>query len=328
MKKVSYQSPTRIDLAGGTLDCWPLYCLFGGAKTINLGIDVKTEVHLSSNDQEKILVICPDLKYQKSFNSWLDLLGCPDNELTLLKPHISYWKPDGVTIELHSESPIGGGLGGSSSLCISLIKAFTDFYDKNLSDWEMVSLARDLETQILGKPAGTQDYIPALKGGLCLIDYKMGSVEWESPTIDMSPLESCLSLVYTGQPHHSGLNNWEIIKGALEGDEKVLGALNQINQVAEQMSSLVKNFDIEEMGRLFTNEFSARMELSTSYINERILKLKELALDSGAKAIKVCGAGGGGCVLVLSPPEVKKKVEGHLSEADFSVLDYKIWRLH
>ena len=151
MSIVEAVSPTRIDLAGGTLDCWPLYALVGGSRTINFGIDIVTKASLIPRSDKNVVVNCVDLDYSKTFDSLKSLLSSKDKELTILKPQLEYWHPEeGFEISLTSESPVGGGLGGSSSLTISMIKVFKEWLGRDLQENEMVSLARDIETSILG----------------------------------------------------------------------------------------------------------------------------------------------------------------------------------
>src|SRR4029078_6289298 len=102
-----------------------------------------------------------DMRYQKKFTDLNEVLSCPDPELKLVQKQLSYWKPTkGFYLETFSESPIGGGLGGSSSLSISLIKAFSEWMGVTLNLYDSVVLSHNLEAQVLHKMTGTQDYFP------------------------------------------------------------------------------------------------------------------------------------------------------------------------
>lgn len=322
--KIQKQSATRVDLAGGTLDCWPLHLLVGDCVTINLAISITTHAHLETRSDPKIQVHVRDLNYQNSFENLAEFLACQDADLRLVQKHVAYWKPEqGFNLETFSESPVGGGLGGSSSLSISLIKAFADWNQKSLDMYESVLLAHNIEAQVLGKMTGTQDYYPAVQPGLNAIHYTPSGEKLEKIHTDDEFWDGHLSLVYTGQPHQSGLNNWQVIKAALDGDKKTLQALADIRLVSWDVYAAIKSQEWSALPGLFDREFEARIRLAKSFSSPEIDRLRDVALKSGALAVKICGAGGGGCVLVWSHPDCKQKVETGCREQGFEVLGVK-----
>lgn len=322
--KITKKSCTRVDLSGGTLDCWPLFLLVDGCVTVNLSISVYTQVSLLERSDQKIELNMRDLRYQRSFSNLDALLECQDPELKLVQKQLAFWRPKkGFELETFSESPIGGGLGGSSSLSISLIKAFSDWMGEKPDLYQSVNLSANLEAQVLHKMTGTQDYFPALSNGLNAIHYTPRGARLETLTSDAEFWNGHLSLVYTGQPHHSGLNNWAVIKAALEQDGGTLKALRDIRDVSWDLYNSVKAGRWEALPGLFDREFEARVRLSTSFSSPAIDRLREVALKAGAQAVKICGAGGGGCVLVWSRPEAKAAVEEGCRAHGFEVLNAK-----
>lgn len=322
--KIEKRSPTRVDISGGTLDCWPLFLLVGDCVTINLAISISTCAKLEQRADPKIEVNIRDLNYKNTFDSLTAFLESEDPELRLVQKHVAFWQPKhGFYLETTSESPVGGGLGGSSSLSISIIKAFSAWAGKTLDVYEAVNLAHNIEAQVLGKMTGTQDYFPALTPGLNAIHYTPQGARIETIPTDASLWNEHLSLVYTGQPHQSGLNNWQVIKSSLDGDRGTLRALSDIRDVSWDVYSAVKAKRWEQLPGLFDREFEARVRLSSSFSSPEIDRLREVALKSGAHAVKICGAGGGGCVLVWSQPGHKQKVETGCREAGFEVLAVK-----
>ncbi|MGE0761770.1 MAG: galactokinase [Bdellovibrionales bacterium] len=315
-------SPTRVDLAGGTLDCWPLYVFAGDAQTTNLSISVFTHVDLKPKADKQVEVFIEDLKYTKTFKNAQSLIECVDPELDLVRAQVRYWKPEsGFSLRTRSESPIGGGLGGSSSLCISLIKAFSSLTGRKLSTLEKVTLAHNLEAQVLKKPTGTQDYFPAIEPGLNIIHYTAEGPKLERLKFPVDYFASRMILVYTGQPHHSGLNNWQVIKAVIDGHKPTLVALQEIKKIGDQMASACRDQDWQRLAPLFRDEFAARVQLSAGFSSPRIEELEKIALGAGAEAVKICGAGGGGCVMLWSQPERKSGVIQACREKGFQVLD-------
>lgn len=322
--KISKQSATRVDLSGGTLDCWPLFLLVDSCVTINLAVSIFTYVNLEERSDSRIDVNMKDLKYQKSFTNLDELLASTDAQLKMVQIHAAFWKPKkGFSLETSSESPVGGGLGGSSSLSISLIKAFSEWLKEDFGVYDMVTLSANLEAQVLSKMTGTQDYFPAIQPGLNALHYTPRGPRIETLPTSKDFWDKHLSLVYTGQPHHSGLNNWQVIKAALNGEAGTLKALRDIRDVSWDVYAALKNKSANEFSRLFDREFEARVRLSSSFSSPEIDRLRSVALKAGALAVKICGAGGGGCVLVWSQPDAKARVEAGCREQGFEVLNAK-----
>lgn len=317
------KSPTRVDLAGGTLDCWPLYLLVGGTcLTVNLSMSIFTYAELDPKQDESIDIHITDLGYKKQFSSLKELLESKDEELGLVRVHFDYWKPKrGFSLTTRSESPVGGGLGGSSSLSISLIKAFSQWLGHKLSTEEMVTLASNLEAQVLKTPTGTQDYYPAIQPGLNLIHYGPEGRRLETLDVPMQAFQERLLLVYTGKPHHSGLNNWQVIKAVIERDEKTLRALRSVRDIALDMAQACRDHDWEGLPALFQKEFEARTQLAKSFTSPQIDSLRDLAAQNGGDAVKICGAGGGGCVFIWTSPDKKGGLAQACRESGFQVLD-------
>jgi len=316
------RSATRVDLAGGTLDCWPLYTLVGGAKTTNLAISVFTTAELEVTPQREIDLHIEDLNYHRVFANLAEALECSDRALDLIRAQLRFWRPDfGFRLRTRSESPVGGGLGGSSSLCISLIKVFAQVKRQLLTTYEKVNLAHNLEAEVLHKPTGTQDYFPAIEPGLSIIHYEPLGPRLERLNFSLEHFAQRMLLVYTGQPHHSGLNNWQVIKAAIDGDQKTLAALREIKRIGEATAEACKNRAWNNLPELFREEFKARIQLSSGFSSPRIEELERLGLNAGAEAVKICGAGGGGCVVIWAEPDRKGQVADACRHEGFQILD-------
>lgn len=322
--KIYKKCPTRVDLAGGTLDLWPLYAFLGEAWTVNLAIDIYTEVQLVTNTSSEIHVEISDLKYERTFHHLGELLSCKDNEMSLLQPHFEFWRPEmGMQLKTKSMSPVGGGLGGSSSLCISLIQAFSELLERPLDLYTQVTLAHNLEARSLNTPTGTQDYVPAVSPGLNFIRYDFQGMHVETMQVDFQNFNDRMLLVYTGRPHHSGINNWQVLKAAVEGDRPTKQNLSDLASISKEMVNICRNKNWESLPDLFNREYSSRVALSKSFVSPEISRLQQLVLQAGAEAVKICGAGGGGCVMVWMSPEARLKVMQICQENGFQVINTK-----
>lgn len=323
--KVRVKSPTRVDLAGGTLDLWPIYSFLGHAKTINVAIDIYTYAEITALEGSEIKIDAPAIQLSVTFANLKEALSSENTNISFIKPHLEYWRPEGgFHLYFHSESPIGGGLGGSSSLTISLIHAFSLFTKKIKTPDEMVLLASNMEAQLLHKPTGTQDYYPPIFGGLLSLHYGYGGCQVEKLSTDLfSTLEKHFLLVYTGSPHHSGFNNWQVLKALIDGDKKTFENLKSLGFVAENLYQVLFQKDWQALPKIFKEEFKFRTQLSDSFSSPEIERLEKIALKEGADAVKICGAGGGGCVFVWVKPEMRTRVKEALQEHKFKVLDAK-----
>lgn len=322
--RVEVESPTRVDLAGGTLDCWPLYNFVGNCWTVNLSISIYTSVVINTREDKKISVYIKDLGYRKLFESLEELFKCKDPQVQLLAANFKYWQPQrGFDVETHSQSPVGGGLGGSSSLLVSLLKAFGQVMNKDWSLEQIVTVGHNIESQLLHTPTGTQDYIPAAQPGLNIINYNAEGFKVEKLAYDVDHFSQRMLVVYTGKSHYSGINNWKVVKEAIEKDAQTIDALNEIADVAKDMRAACLNSDWKSLPDLFKREFKSRIKLSSGFTSPEISQLEGLALRQGAEAVKICGAGGGGCVIVWCPPEKKENIRQAIDKQGFQVLNAK-----
>ena len=218
----------------------------------------------------------------------------------------------GVRFEAESSVPFGSGLGGSSALLVAAVSALARLAGESLTPERAVLLCRDAETRVLGRPAGTQDYEPALRGGFNVIAYEAGG--WSVRTLPAGGEELGRSLVLfdSGRPHSSGLNNWEIYKARIDGDADVRRALDGIRDAAEDMARALEARDLESMGRALGAEWAHRKRLSPRVTTPVFEEAERRAAAAGAWGAKACGAGGGGVMIVLGPPSARERISGAL----------------
>ena len=325
MSKIIVKSPTRVDLAGGTLDCWPLNAIVGKCYTINLSISIYTTAELTPKANKEIELDIVDLNYKKTFSNLIEVLACKDKELTLVASHLKYWQPDmGFSLRTSSESPVGGGLGGSSSLSVSIIKAFSQWLDRPMTGDEIVRLASNVEAHFLNTPTGTQDYIGAYSHGLNLITYDYSGATFELLDFDKQYFEDHLMVVYTGKSHHSGINNWQVIKDVVEKNEETLTALHGISEASASFRQICLDKNWQKIPEILNQENDMRVKLSSGFTNPEIEDLKKISFANGALGFKICGAGGGGCIMIWAPKSCHREIKQVCQEKNYQVLKTKI----
>lgn len=326
--KLQSRSSTRIDLAGGTLDLWPLSTLIEEASTINCSIDCYTEVEFEKGGVMQVSVSSPDFSEDFKFEAVETFLKAQDSKLTLLQEAFAVLENKNVGLGkwvLKSESPAGSGLGGSSSLLISILKIMCQISDLKCCDAELIETAKNIETRVLKAPAGIQDYFSPVKKGLNFISYKEGGFVREEMVEALSFIGPCLTIVDSQIKHHSGMNNWDILKKFIDGDGQVKEALDLISRTSNRLKLALDKKDFLAVAGCFKNELEARKKVSELYINKDLeVFLEKLKDIEQTVAYKVCGAGGGGCVLILHKAEDKSKLIENLKSANILVLPFSL----
>ncbi|MEP6993969.1 MAG: hypothetical protein ABI968_05555 [Acidobacteriota bacterium] len=308
---IEASAPARVDLAGGTLDLWPLHVLHPGSVTVNLAIDLRARCRVRRG-QSGFRVTVPNLGFERSVSHPGELLSDPRSALAgALLDAFGISLPQ--QIELTSEVPYGSGLGGSSAMTVALAAALASSVGHPFVGPGRVDLVRDVETRVLGKPAGVQDYYPALWGGLHGLFFEPGRVEVRRRGVNSDLWLRHLTLFDTGAAHASGMNNWEIFRARLEGDRSVAEALEQVRVAAREMADAAERSDFAAMGAALAAEWLARRKLAPVVSSPAIERVVAQAVSAGAWGGKACGAGGGGCVVLLSPPDRTAAVRAALS---------------
>jgi D-glycero-alpha-D-manno-heptose-7-phosphate kinase len=319
------KSPMRFDLAGGTLDLWPIWAMLGNACTVNVSISLYTECEIIPLSTQKIEIVSEDFKKEWSFESLNGFLASTEPDLLFYQAHIKHWMPkSGFRMITRSESPVGGGLGGSSSLSISVYKAFAQWLGSNEDIHQVVRACSNIEAFILKTPTGTQDYYGAASQGLNVIDFDFSGAKLQTLQSHRQVMADKLMVVYTGKSHHSGINNWQVLKKYIDGDSETRKALESLQQTAFEMRKACLAGGWEKIPKLFAQEFEARLLLADSFVSPEILKLKNIADQNGAEGFKICGAGGGGCVGLWLKSGTQSLLKQAIEKSGFRVLDVQI----
>jgi len=321
-RSVRASGPCRVDLAGGTLDIWPLGLLHPGALTVNAAIDISVSVELRATGGPFRVVQGSSAVETKSSR---ELAANPETALIGLVLDTLGVPP--VEVSIVSGSPRGGGLGASSTLAICLIAACEDHLGiEPRTASQRSSLARDLEARLMGLPTGLQDHFPSLFGGVLAIEFRPGGEVVRKIQTDVEGLGDCLVIAYTGQSHFSAGNNWRVVRRRLEADPEVIGLFDGIRDAAAQMVPALEGDDFERVGELMSEEWRFRRQLAEGVSTPEIEILMQRARDVGAWGGKACGAGGGGCVAVLGPPDLRDEIAAGLSNAGADVLPARLTR--
>jgi D-glycero-alpha-D-manno-heptose-7-phosphate kinase len=339
--RITARAPTRIDLAGGTLDIWPLYLFHPGALTVNCAITryATCIIEAAAGASQRISLVSLDTRRRESFASLAALVRAPRYRLPLLA-HLARFFLErsevraGFTVTTTSEAPAGAGIGGSSAMAVAICAALNRFItyqsgggsEPPLRREDWIHISRDIEAIVIRVPTGTQDHYPPAFGGVSAIHLEPGGERREELACDVAELERRLVLCYTGKPRQSGINNWEVFVRHIDGDRRVIRNLAQIADVARQVRAALLRNDWSELGRLVRAEWELRRRNAATISTPTIDRIISAARKRGALGGKVCGAGGGGCVALLIEPEARVAVEAAVTSSGGTLLPLQIDR--
>jgi D-glycero-alpha-D-manno-heptose-7-phosphate kinase len=320
--------PNRVDIAGGTLDIYPLYLLIGDAMTVNAAVAVRSEATVRpyrrgaarlSSGNFGIAAVAADTH------------GFPlGGKMGLLSRALRHFPAvSGVEIRVRNEAPVGSGIGASSALLVALMLAAGRLTRTACRGDETARAAMEIEAAHLKSLTGRQDHLAALHGGLQGIRFFPGRVDARR----LPPggragtmLRDHAFLAHTGIAHHSSDVNWRMIRGAIDGDGEVLRKFRGIAAAARDAWEALSAADPRGTGAAIAAEWAIRRTLapgvSTASVEELLPDRRFRRLVSGAK---LCGAGGGGMLLgLLKDPEDRVAVEALLSGKGMSVLPFRL----
>lgn len=320
--RIESKAPTRVDLAGGTLDIWPLYLFHPGAVTINAAITRYASCVIETHrGDKKIRLVSRDTKREENFASFNAMVRAKRYHLPLLAEISKFFAPQqGFTLTTNSEAPAGAGIGGSSAMAVAICAALDRFTSAGKSKVDWIHISRDAEAIVIKVPTGTQDHYPPAFGGAATIELPPGGERRVELRLDVGELEQRLVLCYTGKPRQSGINNWEVFKAHIDGKREVQNNLERIAEVAQAMRQSLEESDWKETGRLMREEWTFRKKSLPTISTRTIDRIIEAARKKGSLAGKVCGAGGGGCVVLLIEPGTRSAVEKSIQESGGQVL--------
>jgi len=312
---IESSAPTRVDLAGGTIDIPPLFLFHEGASTVNFAVDLMAKCRIETRDDDKIVLesVDRDVRFETSLGEIGKLYHEP--RLELLSKLVYFFNPaTGFNMITESEAPAGAGLAGSSTLSIACIGALNKLVGDRYAEENFIRIAANVECQVIRVPTGFQDYYSAQYGGAACIHFRADGMEREALKIDTKTLEERIVICYTGEPRNSGTNNWEITKRHIDGDVETFAIFEGIRDTARDVRHALIENDWKRVGEVLQAAHPRRQRLSPNMTTAQMDLLIEKALANGAIAAKVCGAGGGGCIAFFCEANQKPAVEKALAE--------------
>ncbi|HYP52669.1 MAG TPA: hypothetical protein VEQ42_03970 [Pyrinomonadaceae bacterium] len=322
---IESSAPTRVDLAGGTIDIWPLYLFHPGALTVNFALSLRARCRIETRDDDRVILESRDrqVAFETTVGGVADLVR--EERLELISKLVHFFRPEvGFHLVAESTAPAGAGLGGSSSLAIACIGALNRLVGDRYPERKFIVIAANVETTVIRVPAGFQDYYAAFYGGASAIHFGGDGIRHEPLHANARALEDRIVICYTGEPRMSGINNWEMTKNHIDGDPVLFSLFEGIRDSARDMRAAIIADDWTEVSRVMQAAYPNRKRLAPNITTPHMEMLVEKATAAGAEGAKVCGAGGGGCIAFLCAEGRREAVEQAIAgEEGAQVLDWK-----
>lgn len=339
MKIVRSQTPLRLGLAGGGTDI-NLYCDKYTGYVLNATISLYIHCTLIPRDDSTIIFDSPDTnsyakydsKYRLENDGNLDIFKAVYNRIVKDFTH----KPLSFSLHTYSDIPSGSGLGGSSTLVVGIIKAFTEWLNLPLGEYDIAILAYEIEREDLGIVGGAQDQYAATFGGFNFMEF------YDNKRVIVNPLriknwiaselESRVVLYFTNITREAK-DIEEHKKGKL-GDSKSLEAMHAIKQDAVAMKEALFRADFDTIAQILGKSWKSKKIISDIVSNDELDRIYNLAMENGAYSGKTSGAGAGGFMFFLVDPikkynliKILNQQSGYVQDFSFTKEGAKSWKL-
>lgn len=313
---VRARAPLRLGLAGGGTDLSP-YCDEHGGAVLNSTIARYAHASIAPSPDGRVRFIAQDIEMQESFAC--DLAEVARAKLAI---HAGVWRrmieqfcggiPRAWTITTHVDAPPGSGLGSSSALAVALVEAFRTRLALPLGLYDVARLAYEIERIDLGLAGGKQDQYAAAFGGTNFMEFLPAERVIVNPLRvgrgHMNELESALVTCFTGVSRRSEQIIEEQVRRMADPKGAEVESLHQLRQDAIDMKQALLRGEIDALAAILNRSWLAKQRTASGITTERIETLFGVAMAAGAVAGKVSGAGGGGFMMFLVPPEARVRL--------------------
>ena len=324
------KAPLRLGLAGGGSDVSPYSDLYGGL-ILNATINLYAHCTIEETQNGKIEIIATDIGQAAIFES-LPVLPV-DGTLNLHKGVYNRIVKDfrvpapSCRITTYSDAPPGSGLGSSSTMVVAIVKAFVEWLNLPLGDYEIARLAYEIERKDLALSGGKQDQYAATFGGFNFMEFLKDDHVIVNPLRIkkwiVDELEASILLYYTGASRSSAEIIDEQKKNTSQGNNRAVEAMHRIKQNAINMKEALLKGDISSFARILGQGWEDKKARASAISNPVIEEAMERAVQAGAITGKVSGAGGGGFIIFAVEPTKRLQVKRALNQLDVNIVEFQ-----
>lgn len=336
------RAPLRLGLAGGGTDVSP-YCDIHGGYVLNATIDRYAYAVIKTLDEPVIRFVATDQQAEEvtstkapvPLNGKLNLHKAVYNHIVL---HFNGGKPISLELSTFCDAPVGSGLGSSSTLVVTMIRAFAELLNLPLDDYTIAQMAYKIERIDCELQGGRQDQYSATFGGFNFMEFYAEERAVINPlrikNWIICELEASLVLYFTGVSRESARIIVDQSSNVKSGAVGALETMHGIKSEALAMKECLLRGDfsglVDSMRLGWENKKRSSKAVSNPYINS----IYDAAIQAGALAGKVSGAGGGGFLCFFVPTRKRMDVirilngfGGQVSNCHFTKYGTQAWRI-
>jgi len=321
------KAPLRLGLAGGGTDISSYYNLYGGY-VLNATVDMYAYCTIEPDDSGKIEFTAADIGKTEVYSAMDKLPVSPALPLhtgvynQIIADFVQ--KPLSFKMTTYSDAPAGSGLGSSSTMVVAIIKAFEEWLNLPLGEYDIAALAYKIEREDIGLAGGKQDQYAATFGGFNFMEF------YENERVIVNPLrlkrwirnelEASLVLYYTGVSRESANIIKEQIQHTQSGNSTNIESMHELKKQAVLMKESLLRGDFRGFSNCLQKGWLAKKNAATSISNSFLDELYQYSMDNGAESAKISGAGGGGFMMIYCDPCKRIKLIRALKEKQGMVL--------
>ena len=338
--KVRAKAPLRLGLAGGGTDVSPYSDTYGGC-VLNATIDMYAHTTIETLSSGEVEFAAEDLG-QRAVMLARERVPL-EGELILHKAiynriveRYNRGSPISLRITTYSDAPPGSGLGTSSTMVVSILTAFQELLRLPLGEYDVARLAFDIERRDCALSGGKQDQYAATFGGFNFMEFSAGDKVIINPLRVrdqvVNELHARMLLYFTGQSRESARIIDDQIKAVAQEGSKSVESMHELKRIAYEMKERLLTYDVDGVSRLFRESWDAKKKIAAGISNPGIDEAVDKAMQAGADAVKVSGAGGGGFMMIFVEPTRKLRVQraleahgGYFVKFNFTQLGAQAW---
>ena len=319
---VRSKAPLRLGLAGGGTDVSPYSDQFGGY-VLNATIDMYAycTIEVTNTDKIEIRAADKDLSFESPAVDHLEINGALDLHKGVYNRIVKEFNggdPLGFKMTTYSDALAGSGLGSSSTMVVAILSAFVEWLNLPLGEYDIASLAYEIERKDIGLSGGKQDQYAATFGGFNFMEF------YENDRVIVNPLrikswildelETSMVLYFTGVSRESAKIIDEQARNVVENKKKSIDAMHQLKADALVMKEALLKGEIQRFAKHLNKSWEAKKKMAHTITNQAIDEIYQAALDAGAISGKISGAGGGGFMMLFVDPTKKVNVINELGK--------------
>ena len=325
--KVRAKAPLRLGLAGGGTDL-DVYASEYTGFVLNATISLYAHATIEERNDGKIVFhsVDHDERVELDAAATLELNGTMDLYKGIYNRIVKEYakEPLSFTLTTYSDVPSGSGLGGSSTLVVSILKAFVEWLNLPLGEYDIAKLAYEIEREDIGIVGGAQDQYAATFGGFNFMEFYADKRVIVNPlrikNWIIDELEASMILYFTGVQRSASIIEKE--KSNVVKEEKSLEAMHQVKEDATRMKEHLLRGDIASFAKVLGKSWESKKKVSSAVSNGAIDRIYDLAMKNGAYSGKVSGAGGGGFMFFMVDPTKKYTLTRLLNQEGGEVFNF------